>query len=119
MWCNQLLIRQNCATSGVALGAIVLPSVEYVPGESELVPNVDDGGTGEEPELMLPLEKGDGAKGEGEKGDEAGLVGGAKGDGSCSACMYGDSADGAGDVSRFRKGGRFSWKASSSSCASQ
>ena len=65
-----------------------------------------DGGTGEEPELMLLLEKGDGAKGDGEKGFDVGDVGGAKGEGSCSACTYGDPADDTGDVSRFRNGGR-------------
>ena len=111
------MTRRNCATSGVALALPFL--AEYGHVESEFAPNADDGGIGEEPELMLLLENGDGAKGDGEKGDEAGLVGGAKGDGSCSVCMYSDSADGAGDVSRFGKGGRPSWNASSSSCASQ
>jgi hypothetical protein len=116
-------MRRNCATSGVTL----------VPAwfGRELAPNTDggvNGCTGEEPELRLLLENGDGAKkGDGEKRDEAGVDfgggGGAKGEGSCIACSpYGDSAvdNGAGgDVSRFRKGGRPSWNASSSSCASQ
>jgi hypothetical protein len=66
-----------------------------------------DAGPGEEPELRLLLEKGDGAKGDGEKGVEVEVVGGAKGEGSCSACTTcGDSVDDPGDTSRFRNGGR-------------
>ena len=112
-------MRRNCAASGVTLVSAWFGR--------ELAPNADggvNGCTGEEPELRLLLENGDGAKkGDGEKGDEAGVDfgggGGAKGEGSWSACSsYGDSAA-AGDVSRFRKGGRPSWNASSSSCASQ
>ena len=77
--------------------------------------------TGDEPELKLLVEKGDGAKGDGEKGDAAD-AGGAKGDGSSSTCAFGESPGCGGDAaggSRERKGGRPSWKARSSSCASQ
>ena len=86
--------------------------------------------TGDEPELKLLPEKGDGANGDGEKGDDPAVAaGGAKGDGSCSTCMsgtFGDSVacDATGDAeeevgSREWKGGRPSWKARSNSCASQ
>jgi hypothetical protein len=85
---------------------------------------------GDEPELKLVVEKGDGANGDGEKGDDPAVdAGGANGEGSCSTCTlgtFGDSVtcDAAGDddddeVSRGRKGGRPSWNASSNSCASQ
>jgi hypothetical protein len=90
---------------------------------------------GDEPELKLLVEKGDGANGDGEKGDDPVVdAGGANGDGSWSTCtvgMFGDSVacDAAGDaeadaeadeeVSRGWKGGRPSWNARSSSCASQ
>ena len=71
--------------------------------------------TGDEPELMVPHEKGDGANNDGEKGDEA-EVGGAKGEGSFSPCEFGEHVGGA---SRLWKGGRPSRKASNRSCASQ
>ncbi|KAH9159583.1 hypothetical protein EDB89DRAFT_2047752 [Lactarius sanguifluus] len=105
---HQLLMRQNCAASGVALMPPP-PSAWYIPGESDLAPYA-----GEESELRMLAEKGDG-----EKGNDVGVVGGAKGSGSCSACMYGGEFGDARDVSRFRKGGRPSWNASSSSCAGQ
>ena len=80
---------------------------------------------GDEPELRLPLEKGDGANSDGEKGDAID-AGGANGDGSCSTCTctVGDSAAEAGDAEAGAdvpraKGGRPSWKARSSNCASQ
>jgi hypothetical protein len=69
--------------------------------------------TGDEPELKLLVEKGDGAKGDGEKGDALD-EGGAKGDGSSSACAFGESlgrvgGDDAVCDSRERNGGRPSW----------
>ena len=77
--------------------------------------------TGDESELKLLVENGDGAKGDAEKGDAAD-EGGAKGDGSSSTCAFGESLGRVGDAagsSRERKGGRPSWKARSSNCASQ
>jgi hypothetical protein len=76
-----------------------------------------EGRTGDEPELRLLAEKGDGANGDGEKGDDPAVdAGGANGDGSCRTCTVGtrgDSAvcDAAGDAdevvaSRAWKGGR-------------
>ena len=78
--------------------------------------------TGDESELKLLVEKGDGAKGDAEKGDAVD-EGGAKGDGSSSTCVLGESLGRVGGdavcSSRERKGGRPSWKARSSNCASQ
>jgi hypothetical protein len=74
--------------------------------------------TGDEPELMVSHEKGDGANNDGEKGDEAG-VDGANGEGSFNPCVFEISIVHGGGASRLWKGGRPSWKASSNNCASQ
>lgn len=77
---------------------------------------------GDEPELRLLLpEKGErAANGDGERVCELGGRG-ANGDGSCNACAFGElfTFGGDPDNSRGRKGGRPSWKARSSNCASQ
>jgi len=74
--------------------------------------------TGDEPELKVPYEKGDGANTDGENGD-GDDVDGANGEGSFSPCEFGESIGHAGGASRLWNGGRPSWKASSNSCASQ
>lgn len=61
--------------------------------------------TGEEPELMVPHEKGDGANNDGENGAEAG-VGGANGEGSFNTCEFIVSMVHGGGTSRLWNGGR-------------
>lgn len=112
--------------SGIALA----PPVPGVPTKEVFIASggaadgdqYDGGGvcdnTGDEPELIVPHEKGDCANNDGEKTDEAG-VDGANGEGSFNPCEIGVSVVHDGGASRLWKGGRPSWKASSNNCASQ
>lgn len=79
---------------------------------------VCDDNVGDEPELVVSPEKGEGATNDGVKGDKPG-VNGANGEGSFKPCEFWVSIEYCSGASRLWKGGRPSWKASSNSCASQ